>query len=684
MTSGNDANSSPIALAGHAAPGVSVVIATLKRPDSLEETLASILACVPLPEEVIVVDGDPLGSARAVVERVGAGELITYLTASTGLTRQRNLGARAAGHEIVVFLDDDVTVPRHVFAAVLEAYEDPTVVGVTGRVLGDRPGLVARESALRRVLPGGGREGWFTRFGYPRYVRRVSHAIDVEHMSGCFMSARRALAREVGFDEKLTGYAVAEDEDFSRRLAARGRIRFVPAIEVAHRLAPHDTSREQRRAIARTLVVNRAYLFRKNFAQTPLARVQFALLVAGLGAHRLLQRDLAGVRGVIQGGVAIAGSRSRTRSDTQPVPVAFVSSHARKGGSERQLELLLEEIDPSWVKLVISLEEGGLPAAARRLGHPTTVIPTGNRRVDLLRSAVRLRAAVVRSGAAVVHANGVKAAAVAGLATAGTRVRVVWVKHDFSLDGRIAALVARRCALVVGVSEAVLRTFDGEPRPTRRVVPNGIRPIAVDRSRGRELALDAFGSRRPARVIGHVGRLDPDKGHGEVLAMLPTVLEREPEVGLIIVGGTEPGSPYAQGLAERVDELGLSDAVRFLSDREDARELVSGCELLLHTSLPPAGQADTEGCPLVALEAMFAGTPVVAYANGGLPELLGDTGRLVPRGEAAALGAATIELLQDEQLRSMLGASARQRVRSRFLVRANVAGLQECYRDALG
>ncbi len=177
--------------------GVSVVIATLDRPESLTETIASVAACVPLPDEIVIVDGDGGSSARAVAEawsRPGAGLPVRYLASPPGLTRQRNAGLAVARAEIVLFLDDDVTIPPHAVATLLAAYEDPEVVGVTGRIVGDRSQLVNRESRLRRFLPGGGREGSFTRFGYPRYIERVTEPHDVEYMHGCFMSARRDLA----------------------------------------------------------------------------------------------------------------------------------------------------------------------------------------------------------------------------------------------------------------------------------------------------------------------------------------------------------------------------------------------------------------------------------------------------------------------------------------------------------
>jgi GT2 family glycosyltransferase len=284
---------------------LSLVIATRRRPDFLRETLESLSRCDPLPAELIVVDGDEARSASQVVEQFAAHNrvpVIRYILASPGLTHQRNVGVEASSGGVIVFADDDVEFEPGVFGVVAEAFEDPQVVGATGWVNepeGRRFG--GQRSRLRRLLPGGGREGSMTRFGYPRRIVTPDRPRDVEFMHGCFMSARRELAREVGFDEGLPGYGLAEDEDFSYRLSRRGRIRFLPSATVVH----HNTGFRTHGSCEfnRMLVMNRAYLFRKNFPRTPVARLQFAMLIVILVVHRLVNGEWAGVRGLIEGSV---------------------------------------------------------------------------------------------------------------------------------------------------------------------------------------------------------------------------------------------------------------------------------------------------------------------------------------------------------------------------------------------
>ena len=281
----------------------SLVIATRRRPDRLAAALASLAACRPGPAELIVVDGDEAQSARAVVEVHAKGvapAVVRYEPAAPGLTRQRNRGIDLAEGDVVVFADDDVEFTPDLFAQLATAYADPSVAGATARY--DEPGLRRAGGAtrwVRRLVAGRGAQGTMTAAGYPRRLTDLEQERDIEFMHGCLMSARRELAASIRFDEALSGYGLAEDEDFGYRLSRAGRVRYVAGARVVHHADGIGSSR--RHDFNRQLVVNRAYLFRKNFATSPGARAQFAAMVALLVGHRLAHRSWAGARGLLAG-----------------------------------------------------------------------------------------------------------------------------------------------------------------------------------------------------------------------------------------------------------------------------------------------------------------------------------------------------------------------------------------------
>jgi glycosyltransferase involved in cell wall biosynthesis len=272
---------------------------------------------------VIVVDGDPERSAENIVrdlENRYPDVDMRYVASDPGASRQRNVGIDLARGDIVAFIDDDCTFEPGLFEALMSAYQDDTVVGATGWIkrpsrsrLGSDP-----NSRLRRFVLGGGRQGSMSNFGFRRPIVDVEQPRDVEFMPGPLMSARRDVAAEVRFDERLGTYSLGEDDDFSYRVSRRGRIRYEPSAFVCHEeLGWRHTDRRQMDCLQ---VVNRTYLFRKNFSQTRSARACFAALLAVLCAHRVLNRDWSGLRGLAEGMRRVRRWRRSTRGVSGELP----------------------------------------------------------------------------------------------------------------------------------------------------------------------------------------------------------------------------------------------------------------------------------------------------------------------------------------------------------------------------
>jgi glycosyltransferase involved in cell wall biosynthesis len=283
---------------------ISHVIATKNRLGPLRAALESSMSAVTSDDEVIVVDGDPTCSGQPVVERIQAdhpGAMVRYLSSAPGLTRQRNAGIDTAQGDIVVFTDDDCTFPPSLFDALAAVYDDSSLVGVTGRIIEDPTSRLGSDtsSRLRWLLVGGGREGSMTSFGFRCPIVRVDEPRDVEFMPGAFMSARRSLATEVRFDERLTGYGLGEDDDFSYRLSCRGRVRYEPSLAVDHHEIGFRTMDHRNRD--RAQIKNRIYLFRKNFSKSLGAKLGFVVLIMMMFVHRVINREWNGLRGLAEG-----------------------------------------------------------------------------------------------------------------------------------------------------------------------------------------------------------------------------------------------------------------------------------------------------------------------------------------------------------------------------------------------
>jgi len=219
-------------------------------------------------------------------------------------------------------------------------------------------------------------------------------------------------------------------------------------------------------------------------------------------------------------------------------------------------------------------------------------------------------------------------------------------------------LVLRQIDRLICVSEAVRASFRaaGVAEHQLRTVRNGIDPpppIATD-----QRALRAgLGLPPSARLILTVGRLTAQKGYHVLAGAVPAVAARHPDAHFVWVGG----GPLEGELRARVRDAGLADRVHLVGQRADIPALMAAAALFV---LP----SRFEGLPLVVLEAMAAGLPVVGTRVCGTTEAIVDgvTGRLVEAGDAADLAAALLETLAQPERAARWGRAGKRRVAQEF------------------
>jgi glycosyltransferase involved in cell wall biosynthesis len=278
----------------------------------------------------------------------------------------------------------------------------------------------------------------------------------------------------------------------------------------------------------------------------------------------------------------------------------------------------------------------------------------------------------------VIHAHNVKVTAVALLAkalAAPSRPPVVATFHGVvPAEYRRAARILRRADAVACVSRELRdrAVAAGVPPARASVVPNAVEPSPPLNAAKRaaleaELALDA----RP--LIVSVGRLVPEKAHHRLLDAVALLVGEGTPVRLLIVGE----GPLGAALHRQVARLGLQEAVTLTGLRHDARDLIARADLVALTS-------DSEGLPLVVLEALGAGVPVVSTAVPGTTELLSSgAGTVVGDFTAEAVARALSQVLGDPALRERQGEEGRRLVATRHSLAAMVEGYRDLYRTVV-
>ncbi len=228
------------------------------------------------------------------------------------------------------------------------------------------------------------------------------------------------------------------------------------------------------------------------------------------------------------------------------------------------------------------------------------------------------------------------------------------------------------CAVSASIGGAVAAL--GTPRRPVRVVPNGAdtrvftpRPTSEARAR---LGLPDDGP-----IISFVGKLVPRKGVDTLIEAMGILARRPGGAPLLVAAGVGEMRP---ALERRAAELGIADRVRFVGKiaHDDVGWWMSAGDVFVLPSL-------SEGLPTVVCEAMNCGLPVVATAVDGTPEIVrdGETGLLVPPGEAGALAAALARVLDEPGLAARMAEAALRIGRAEYTWDANARTMTGIYEE---
>ncbi|NBC47993.1 MAG: glycosyltransferase [Gammaproteobacteria bacterium] len=265
-----------------------------------------------------------------------------------------------------------------------------------------------------------------------------------------------------------------------------------------------------------------------------------------------------------------------------------------------------------------------------------------------------------------------------GIASRLARVPVLHTRRvDNPESPWLVALKYRLHDRVIAISEGIAQILRAEGLPSSKL---RLVRSAVDAGRFaqpcRHAAIsDRLGLPREAVLIGVVAQLIGRKGHAVLLQALPALLADQPHLQVLFFGQ----GPLKEPLRRQIAQTGLADHVRLIGFRDDLAEVFPCLRLLVHPAL-------MEGLGVSVLQAAAAGVPVVATRVGGIPEAVedGETGLLVPPGDADSLQRAVRLILADERLGRQFGQAGAARVRRLFSIETMVGGNLGVYRELVG
>lgn len=354
--------------------------------------------------------------------------------------------------------------------------------------------------------------------------------------------------------------------------------------------------------------------------------------------------------------------------------VLLLISNLEYGGAQRQVVELANRLNAGgieadvcclseYVPLVAALGDAAsrLHVVAKRSKFDVTVVP-------------RLRRLIRRLGVNIVHAF-LFDAEIAGRLASAFRPEVIVIGSERNTDytrkwrHTIALRLTGPCLDAIIANSEAGRRFQMRSlgiRPEKLfVVHNGVDVERFRPGNGRSIRA-SLGIAESAGVVGMFASFKRQKNHMMFFRVARRVLAVRPDcrflcVGSELHGGLQASDDYREEMRKAVADLGLSDEVLTLGNRDDIAEVYRACDVTVLTSR-------REGTPNVLLESMACGVPVVAtnVADNALIVPDGRAGYVVPLDDDAAMADRVLALLGDAAKRSTMGEHARSWVEREF------------------
>jgi glycosyltransferase involved in cell wall biosynthesis len=340
--------------------------------------------------------------------------------------------------------------------------------------------------------------------------------------------------------------------------------------------------------------------------------------------------------------------------------IAFVHSNLRRGGAERLRYTVLKELAEQNVSCRVCLFQGDgeLVPAVRELGIPVDVLNVSGKLYSL-NTTLRLAAWLRKTQPSIVHGGqfltNLHTTAAAKLAGVGPVIieehgHNRWKRWHHRLLDRLVCSHADGVVCCSGslkrVAQSIMRVSDERFHVLHNCID--LSEIGDQRGETRAQVRADLGIADEEILVGTVGTLRPEKGHGVLIRAWRQLCQQHSElrVRLVVVGD----GPIRQKLHDEAKDV---PGIVWAGSRSDVGEVLAAMDVFVFPSID-------EGLGIALLEAMATGLPAVVSNEGGIPEIVtdGETGLIVEAGDSNALCEGLARMSREIDLRRRLGKAA--------------------------
>lgn len=369
------------------------------------------------------------------------------------------------------------------------------------------------------------------------------------------------------------------------------------------------------------------------------------------------------------------------------IKVLQVSSDTNIGGAGKCILTFLEHYDRETFDMAVVLPKNSLlREPVEKLGVRVIEAEGINERSLGWEGIKSLQRIFKEEKPQIVHTHASMSARVAAKLRGGCKI--VYTRHSVFepsskiskglgkiINGAVNSFLADR---IIAVAEAAKKNLTdcGVPDKKIQVILNGIKPVLPMEEPEKELVRQQYGIKPGQKVISILARLNPVKGHQDLIDAMEIVIKKGFSPMLLIAGTGE----CEKSLKKQIKEKGLEGNIQLTGFVEDVRGIVNITDISANASF------GTEATSMALLEGMCLGKPAVVSDFGGNPGVIfhEENGLLFPARNASAMADSFIRLLSDEEEYQAMSKNAQKIFEKTFTAKRYSNEIQQVYLDLIG